>query len=92
MGDFQVARPQTPIFLATYTHIIIHIYTQADATKHITLLRIRAQGNNYPAHTSVVFRHYMGRNMLNENGVQHGSTLLIDCQKMLNVDYSFASN
>ena len=30
----------------TYTHIIIHIHTQTDVTKRITLLRIRSQGNN----------------------------------------------
>ena len=30
----------------TYTHIIIHIHTQTDVTKRITLLRICSQGNN----------------------------------------------
>ena len=36
-----MVRPQTASFLSTY----VHIHTQTNATKHINLLRIRAQGN-----------------------------------------------
>ena len=43
------------------------------------------------AHTPVdiIFCHCVGRYMFNDNGVQHGSTLLRDRWKTLNVDFCF---
>ena len=44
------------------------------------------------AHGSMVtelLHHFVGNSMLNENGIQHGITLLKDSLNMLNVDYNF---
>ena len=41
----QTARTFVHIYMYTYIHIHLHIHTQTKKIKHITLLRIHAQGN-----------------------------------------------
>ena len=47
-------------FLVTHTHIHIYINIHTDRTKRLTLLRIRAQGNNYThVHDSSLFTGFL---------------------------------